>query len=355
MTEQSRAKAVEKEGAWAALMQYKLSFAAAVLVILALLVAGLTQEANETYFHALFHGTATHILSVAVLTFILERALRLETHKMFEETLTTVLDRREPMLGNFIARACSSAATELFNRLPALPAQLFPSSKQPDPNFNKAFWSLLSNSGFYYIKGSKACHASWRLCRLNQGDAARLVDINILVLDPTDDDLIKAHAELTLRHLERGSRENAILSKMHEIRIDIYLTVLALAQHAKCQAVLYLHRDYAFFRCELFHDGLFLSFYSRGDPFPGSYLYPSDSSVYSAYNADIFHHRKEAFGRRILPLSAESTAHTSPNLKLKALLKSLGCQETIEVLNKLLAVRFDEYDALHKADLEQRS
>lgn len=183
----------------------------------------------------------------------------------------------DPKLRRLEALRISNFAIEAANRQfqsrfqVSLPEAVYGDSELPRTEFSKAFASLLRKSSRYDLKGASAVFTVFRLDSLKwRPEIQRLEEVRLRLVDPTDEAMIRAHARVMWA--EQRDSTKPMEKIVHDLKLDIAVSLISLFDiRAERPSVVYLHRDLPLFRCEMFDDGMFLSYYSFN---PGRSAYP---------------------------------------------------------------------------------
>jgi len=175
-------------------------------------------------------------------------------------------------------------------RLDAVPKRTYPETPIPDPEFERDLTNALEASSFYAFKGETASFASFRLAT---GAVPLGTEVQILILDPNADDILRSQAELRLRvGVHESSR--TVDEEVRQLKREILSTIATLHRVAHLPIDLRLHRVYVVSRAEILSPGIFLSYYDGRRPFPGTAFYENRSSLYNAHLTDFRYHFNRA-------------------------------------------------------------
>lgn len=318
-------------------LKAKLTIASLLFLLAAVTIAYATGKPGDHVLATLISGQlSTSLLAAALLTLTVELLVRTDSERFVRTSIDDSLTRLTQDFHGIAVSVAKQAAIDAVNTLPALPAQLFPAANSPLPAFEVALGVQLSRSTIYIVKAAKACRTAWRVMRMSDQQRSKLARIVIAVLDPREKDLLSAHAQLTIG---RNANESSVDAEIGRIKEDIFLTILAVHRLNDDRVELVLHRDYNFYRCEVFQGGMFLTYYSGGNPFPGTFLFSAQSIVYQAHYADIERLLRGSNVSRLALREPGGDRKTAANL-----LAEQGFDSDCEKLSKLLDERFVAYD-----------
>lgn len=253
----------------------------------------------------------------------------------------------EDLLTAAVADSTRTAVTQVLaldanERERYVPLQTFPASNSPDPDFNKAVTSSLSESSTYTFRGFTGLYAAVRISLL----AHRLDEAHIIVVDPGNSEAlgIRANHEVAI-HLERTYSE-----VVDDLRTDIYRTVIG-ARHAAARCTrLSLHfvQEPQMNRVELMHDRVFYSLFSdstSGAKFPNTLIFSSRSVTYEVCSneAQLVRHYGSTKSFQISP---RTTDH-----ELKAIVRDLGGPECTDAEWEQLTNGYLEFSSGFKSRL----
>jgi len=197
----------------------------------------------------------------------------------------------EALVETSSTKAAKAATKKVLQRLELVPLEIFPESDISDRNFEQLFCKSLEESQRYWFKASTGRKVADRL-RDENSHIFHGKSVRILLLDPRHKELLTATAESNLRAPDKGNYDAAdIQAEALKISGDIYESVAKMySSHRRNNIDLRFHREYVFYRIELFDNALLLSYTDHGKQFPGSALYESSSKVYRAYERNFEYH-----------------------------------------------------------------
>jgi hypothetical protein len=220
------------------------------------------------------------------------------------------------------------------SRLAMVPSKVFPSSETPLENFEEDFDRLFSGSTLFSFKGASASFLAYRLTEEKSPPEHHSLEVRVLILDPTAEDLLEAHARRALAR-QGDFRHSTLSQKKKALRTTILENTLAFHElRHKFDIDVRYHRDFVFYRAEIFSGGLFLSYYDGGKHFPASALFGPETVVYRAHRLDTAH----AFERY-----AETSSKRFESDSAEEHLAALGFQDDLATLRRGLTERHEEY------------
>ncbi|MEV6011391.1 hypothetical protein AB0M29_31815 [Streptomyces sp. NPDC051976] len=228
----------------------------------------------------------------------------------------------------------------------ALPQAVFASSDSLKPSFRVAFYSMLSGSTRYDVKGSSARVATFRLAKSTEKrEFQRLDQIRFCLIDPRDEDRLRCYAHLELKEKHRPVTNDSVRQSAREIRRDVFVSLVALHDIRDALPVtVYFHRDLPFFRCEMFDGGMFLTYYLDGVEFPESLQFSHTTRPYRAYQASLELTRRFAAKVMVFNNSGASADLVDGDERLSRALAELGCEESLDALRGLRDERFQSLE-----------
>ncbi len=136
----------------------------------------------------------------------------------------------------------------------SLPTASFATSPKGRPDFRQAFVDLLSTSTRYDYKGNIGTFTAFRLAQTRQREEwQRLRDIRLCVLDPRAEDAVKVGAIHRLTERHEAITSAAVGAQIASLRREVYIVLVALFDvGSDLPTTVYLHRDFMFYRCEIF-------------------------------------------------------------------------------------------------------
>lgn len=219
--------------------------------------------------------------------------------------------------------------------------------------------TLLTKSTRYDHCGTTAHFASFRLaCARHHPEIIHLDQIRLCIIDPRADDVIRAHCQLRLRDDSTANRSALIASEILRMKEEVYTTLVALFDvGGYASTVVYLHSNLPYFRCEMFDDGMFLTYYLGGDLYPETLEFSSSTRPYSAYKSAMLLVRRFATKTIQFGAMGPSSDLIEDDTRLISLLSDLGCTTSLDELRVKRDERFRELEeglsaaGISKADL----
>ena len=231
----------------------------------------------------------------------------------------------------------------------ALPTAVFEGSRIPKPSFRNAFTDLLSSSTRYDFKGDSANFTSYRLARCRDHPEIRRLDqIRLCVLDPRSERALQVYAEQYLRQEDQPYDPVKTADKAAEIRNDIYVSLWTLYRiRNQVTTSVFFHSDLPFFRCELFDNGLLLTYYldHRIYPdYPETLQFSASTRPYKAYNSAMTVARHFAPKVVIFSETGPGSDIINTDERFSTLLHSLGCELERDEFEDRQEQRFRTFD-----------
>ena len=199
----------------------------------------------------------------------------------------------------FATDASETAVNHILGRFNYVPTRTYPEADTPDAGFERDYLTSLKDSPFYSFKGISANYATRRLQKLRKNGLLNKKQLRVLILDPERRDLLEAYARMRLENKGDVEFNNTDVNKLADEKTeDIIKSLIQLHDIAQqCYLEVRFHEDFVFSRSEIFSDGIYLSYYDGGKPFPGSLYYSAreketdnPSSVYICYLRYFNHH-----------------------------------------------------------------
>jgi len=199
----------------------------------------------------------------------------------------------------FATDASETAVNHILGRFNYVPTRTYPEADTPDVGFERDYLTNLESSSFYWFKGISANFAAQRLQKLRKNGLLNRKQLRVLILHPKRRDLLEAYARMRLENKGDGEFNSVDVNKLADKKTeDIIKSLIQLHEIAQqCNLEVRFHDDFVFSRSEIFSDGIYLSYYDGGRPFPGSLYYSAreketgnPSSVYIGYLGDFNHH-----------------------------------------------------------------
>ena len=227
----------------------------------------------------------------------------------------------------------------------SLPTAVHESSSFLKPSFRSAFEKMLTSSTRYDYKGDSAKFTTFRLAVGSKWPAMRRLDqIRLCILDPEAESPMRACAERQLRERRELVGQQSLETEARRTQDDIYVSLVTLFDIREALATcVYFHRDLPIYRCEVFDDGMFLTYYMGNVPYPEALEYAKSTRPYQAYKAGMEMARR--FSERVLLFGdfGSSADLVDTDEKFTELLAKLGCQHSMEKLRTMREERFSLY------------
>jgi hypothetical protein len=222
----------------------------------------------------------------------------------------------------------------------SLPTATYEASTVPKPRFREAFVALLVLSTRYDYKGDSANFTTFRLYTLSGKDELRRLEVRICVIDPRAEEPLRAHAEHRLARKRKVPTAEILEDEIKQIREDVFVSMIGLfdIRHA-VTTNLYFHRDLPFFRCEMFDDGMFLTYYLGSAAYPETLHFVRNTRPYMAYNKSLELTRRFAWEAIYFSSVGPSADLVATEDKLIERLRILGCQADPKTLREKLEAR----------------
>ena len=224
----------------------------------------------------------------------------------------------------------------------SLPTAVYEASSVPKRDFRENFVSLLTESTRYDHCGTTAHFASFRLAAAKRNpEVTHLDQIRLCILDPRADDIIRAHCYLRMQGNTSDRQAEFIITEISRLKEEIYTTLVALYDISDVLFMsVYLHANLPYFRCEMFDDGMFLTYYIGGSQYPETLEFATSTRPYRAYKSAMILIRRIQFGH-----PGPSSDLVEDENSLRALLSELGCTTSLKDLRSNRDRRFADLGA----------
>jgi hypothetical protein len=239
----------------------------------------------------------------------------------------------------------------------ALPTEIYEGSSIPKPAFRSAFVKLMSSSTRYDFRGDSGGFTTYRLARCcNHPEIRRLDQIRLCVLNPLSPRADGAYEALNRWQEGQANATAEAIEKAKSLRDEIYVSLWTLYQIRQQVTVsVFFHSDLPFFRCELFDQGMFLTYYldRRIYPnYPETLQFSSATRPYRAYSAAMSITRTFAPKTVVFGDVGPGADLINTDDKFSTFIQSLGCGLASEELDRRQKDRFRRFDhGLVKAGL----
>lgn len=224
----------------------------------------------------------------------------------------------------------------------SLPTAVYEASDIPKLDFREDFVALMTKSTRYDHCGTTAHFASFRLAAARAHPAVMHLDqVRLSILDPRADDVIRAHCLLRMRDDPEPNRAAKVTSEIARMKDEVYITLVALFDiGGSISTSVYLHANLPYFRCEMFDDGMFLTYYLGSERYPETLEFSASTRPYRAYKSAMLLVRTFATKTIQFGYSGPSTDLIEHDDDLSALLADLGCTVTLDELRAMKDERF---------------
>lgn len=228
----------------------------------------------------------------------------------------------------------------------SLPTAVYESSSVPKVDFREDFVGLMAKSTRYDHCGTTAHFASFRLAAARgHPEVTHLDQVRLCMLDPRVDDVIRAHCQLRLRDDPAVNRSARIAGEISRMKSEIYTTLVALFDIGSyVSTTVYLHANLPYFRCEMFDDGMFLTYYLGGAQYPETLEFAASTRPYRAYKSAMLLVRRFATKTVQFGYPGPSADLVDDDNELMSLLSDLGCTTPLDELRNKRDERFRELE-----------
>lgn len=241
---------------------------------------------------SLLLGTSGSLIASIIFTIVFKNhekyALQSVQEAFIEESVRILEPRVSELTENALNRI-QDTSNNLSLKINYLPDKVFESSSSSSVAFEKHIASNTIGSRRIVFKGVSALiHANRLMLLLKDGKLNFENKIQILLLNPKNDDLLLSHESFRLHYTE-GNTKN-IRERVEELKAEILTVILKLCQFTNdnyCNLDIRFHDELAVSRVEIFDNGIYLSYYNRGQPYPGTQYFNSSSEVYKPYNTNL--------------------------------------------------------------------
>ena len=169
----------------------------------------------------------------------------------------------------------------------SLPTAVYEASSVPKIEFRQDFVELLTKSTRYDHCGTTAHFATFRLATSKgHTEVTHLDQVRLCILDPRADDVIRAHCQLRMRDDPKPNRAAHMITEISRMKEEVYTTLVALYDiSGYVSTSVYLHTNLPYFRCEMFDDGMFLTYYLGDARYPETLEFAATTRPYRAYKS----------------------------------------------------------------------
>jgi hypothetical protein len=182
------------------------------------------------------------------------------------------------------AQVAAKYATSLYeNRFERMmPTEVFSAIGVPNPAFESYLQGVLDRSKTYWFKGDDGGFTVYRINSLPDHAHFLRKQIVLLLLDPTDDYLLRERAKMDLAQGNTRFSKDNLNEAIEQLRKGIFASVVAIFDNChRTRVQLGFHKEHLFFRSEIFDEGIFLTYYLGGE-FPDTCFYPDKTLTYQA-------------------------------------------------------------------------
>jgi hypothetical protein len=228
----------------------------------------------------------------------------------------------------------------------SLPTAVYEASSFPKVDFRENFVALMTKSTRYDHCGTTAHFASFRLAAGQENpEVAQLDQVRLCIIDPRVENVIRAHCQLRLRNDAGGNRNARISEEIRRMKEEIYTTLVALFDiSGHVSTSVYFHTNLPYFRCEMFDDGMFLTYYLGGARYPETLEFSASTRPYRAYKSAMLLVRRFATKTIQFGYPGSSADLIEDDDALVALLADLGCATSLGELRVKRDERFSELE-----------
>lgn len=285
---------------------------------------------------SLLLGTNGSLIASIIVTIVFKKhekyALQSVQEAFIEESVKILEPRVSELTENALNRI-QDTSNNLSLKINYLPDKVFESSSSSSVAFEKHIASNIIGSRRIVFKGVSALiHANRLMLLLKDGKLNFENKIQILLLNPKNDALLRSHESFRLHYTE-GNTKN-IIERAEELKAEILTVTLKLCQFTNdnyCNLDIRFHDELAVSRVEIFDNGIYLSYYNRGQPYPGTQYFNSSSEVYKPYNTNLEYY----FNQKVTKFSLNNL---SGNDKFESAVQTL---EIDPVYARRLLLNFD--------------
>ena len=260
-------------------------------------------------------------------------------------------NRQEALVRQMSTYAITVAHQQFEKRFEvSLPTATYEFSGIPPKQFVEAFLTLLASSKRYDHKGVAGRYTTFWLYELrNRPEVRNLDQIGLCLLDPRADDSIFAHAIQRIRHDHKQVDDNTVASEAEKVRVDVFVSLFALFDiRSSFPTTIYLHRDLPFFRCDLFDNGMFLTYHLSSATYASTSLYSASTEPYHAYKHNLELTRRYASAEMSFRTGGPPGAVNAED-RLASQLSELGCSLEVDDLRQ----KRDQRHRLLRGDAER--
>lgn len=268
----------------------------------------------------------------------------------------------EPLQRRATSRETSAYAIELANGefqrrfALALPLDSFEASSLPKGRFRDAFVGSLVDSSRYDFKGSDGSFTTFRLHALRgRPELRRLSERRLCLVDPRSDRAVRGYSELSLVRKGVELDEDSVSTEMASLRLEIYTSLAGLFDlRNDVPTKVFFHTELPHYRCEIFDNALFLTYYSGPSDYPENLLYGATSRPYRIYSQALESSRRFSEGVLLFAGHDPSADSVRTDPEFMEHLTNLGYVGDLANLRAQFAARVSAYGSeMRQARLSQ--
>lgn len=237
-----------------------------------------------------------------------------------EDLVNKNIKMLEPRLDKLTENASSyikNVSDTLSLKIDCLPDRVFEASRSSSIAFEKHLLSSVSKSNKIVFKGVSALFHTKRLISLfESSEFNNNKNIQILLLNPYNDSLLLSHESFRLHYQNEGGPNGidieARAKKLKKEILTVMFKLCAITDTHRCNLDVRFHNELAVSRVEIFDDGIYLSYYDKGMPFPGTQYFNKASKVYDSYHTNLTYYFENQYNPDF------SLIHYSPGNKFES-------------------------------------
>jgi hypothetical protein len=257
----------------------------------------------------------------------------------------------EPLQRRVASRETSAYAIELANRefqrrfAVALPLDSFEASSLPKGRFRDAFVVSLVDSSRYDFKGSDGSFTTFRLHALRgRPELRRLSERRLCLVDPRSERAVRGYSELNLIRRGVELEEGAVSEEMESLRLEIFTSLAGLFDlRNDVPTQVFFHTELPHYRCEIFDNALFLTYYSGPSDYPENLQYGATSRPYRIYSQALESSRRFSEGVLLFAGHDPSADSIRNDAVFEERLAGLGYFGSLATLRAHFATRVSAY------------
>lgn len=227
----------------------------------------------------------------------------------------------------------------------SLPVESFAESDALNRRFRDALAGCLANSSRYDFKGSDGSFTTFRLVTLRaRPELQRLSERRLCLVDPRDDRAVRGYAELNLTRRGEKVTETAVTEEIDSLKLHVYVSLAGLFEiREELPTKVYFHCDLPYFRCEMFDNGMFLTYYAGPLDYPETLRFDASATSFRVHQQALESSRRFSDGVLFFTNHDPSADSVASEPQFEARLLGLGCQQSIGELRTLFAARMTDY------------